>query len=105
MSRIVMKFGGTSVGSVDRIKNVSNIVQSVYDEGHEVVVVLSAMAGDTDRLLNITKDIYGPGKCEECSNVGYQGRVGVYEVLAITPTLSEMIGEATLDSDGRALNA
>ena len=31
MSRIVMKFGGTSVGSVDRIKNVSNIVQSVYD--------------------------------------------------------------------------
>ena len=37
MSRIVMKFGGTSVGSVDRIKNVSNIVQSVYDEGHEVV--------------------------------------------------------------------
>ena len=34
MSRIVMKFGGTSVGSVDRIKNVSNIVQSVYAEVH-----------------------------------------------------------------------
>ena len=38
MSRIVMKFGGTSVGSVDRIKNVSNIVQSVYDEGHELLL-------------------------------------------------------------------
>ena len=36
-----MKFGGTSVGSIDRIQNVSNIVKSVYDEGHEVVVVLS----------------------------------------------------------------
>ena len=57
MSRIVMKFGGTSVGSVDRIKNVSNIVQSVYAEGHEIVVVLSAMAGETDRLINLTKDI------------------------------------------------
>ncbi len=33
MSRIVMKFGGTSVGSIDRIQNVSNIVKSVYDEG------------------------------------------------------------------------
>ena len=57
MSRIVMKFGGTSVGSIDRIQNVSNIVKSVYDEGHEVVVVLSAMAGETDRLINLTKDI------------------------------------------------
>ena len=65
MSRIVMKFGGTSVGSIDRIQNVSNIVKSVYDEGHEVVVGLSAMAGETDRLINLTKDISDNFSAEE----------------------------------------
>ena len=80
MSRIVMKFGGTSVGSVDRIKNVSNIVQSVYDEGHEVVVVLSAMAGETDRLINLTKDISDDFNKEEYDVVissGEQVSVGL----------------------------
>ena len=57
MSRIVMKFGGTSVGSVDRIKNVSKIVKSEFDKGNQVVVVLSAMAGETDRLIDLTKGI------------------------------------------------
>ena len=57
MSRIVMKFGGTSVGSVERIKNVSKIVKSEFDKGNQVVVVLSAMAGETDRLIDLIKDI------------------------------------------------
>ena len=57
MSRIVMKFGGTSVGSVERIKNVSNIVKNEFDKGNQIVVVLSAMAGETDRLIGLTKDI------------------------------------------------
>ena len=57
MSRIVMKFGGTSVGSIDKIKNVANIVKTSFSEGHEVVVVLSAMAGETDRLINLTNDL------------------------------------------------
>ena len=57
MSRIVMKFGGTSVGSIDKIKNVANIVKTTFSEGHEVVVVLSAMAGETDRLINLTNDL------------------------------------------------
>jgi len=52
MSRIVMKFGGTSVGSIDRIQNVSNIVKSVYDEGHEVVVVLF-LAGHENTTIPI----------------------------------------------------
>ena len=80
MSRIVMKFGGTSVGSVDRIQNVSNIVKSVYDEGHEVVVVLSAMAGETDRLINLTKDIsddFNPEEYDVVISSGEQVSVGL----------------------------
>lgn len=57
MSRIVMKFGGTSVGSVDRINHVSSIVKSEFDLGNQVVVVLSAMAGETDKLISLTKDL------------------------------------------------
>jgi len=52
-----MKFGGTSVGSVDRINHVSSIVKSEFDSGNQVVVVLSAMAGETDKLINLTKDL------------------------------------------------
>mgnify|MGYP001352378630 CR=1 FL=1 len=80
MSRIVMKFGGTSVGSIDRIQNVSNIVKSVYDEGHEVVVVLSAMAGETDRLINLTKDIsddFSPEEYDVVISSGEQVSVGL----------------------------
>ena len=56
MSRIVMKFGGTSVGGVERIKHVADIVKSEFDLGNQVVVVLSAMSGETDKLINLTKD-------------------------------------------------
>ena len=80
MSRIVMKFGGTSVGSIDRIQNVSNIVKSIYDEGHEVVVVLSAMAGETDRLINLTKDIsdnFSPEEYDVVISSGEQVSVGL----------------------------
>ena len=65
MSRIVMKFGGTSVGSVERIKNVSNIVKNEFDKGNQIVVVLSAMAGETDRLIGLTKDISEEFNSEE----------------------------------------
>lgn len=57
MSRIVMKFGGTSVGSVERINHVAEIIRSEVEEKNQVVVVLSAMAGETDRLVNLTKDL------------------------------------------------
>ncbi len=51
MSRITMKFGGTSVGSVEAIANVVEIVQEAQQQGHQVIVVVSAMAGITDALL------------------------------------------------------
>ncbi|MBS0561232.1 MAG: aspartate kinase [Proteobacteria bacterium] len=51
MSRIVMKFGGTSVADLDRIRAVAARVKRVVDEGHEVAVVVSAMAGVTNQLV------------------------------------------------------
>ncbi len=51
MSRIVMKFGGTSVADLDRIRNVALRVKREVDAGHEVAVVVSAMAGTTNQLV------------------------------------------------------
>src|SRR6188508_2333393 len=51
MSRLVMKFGGTSVADIDRIRNVARHVKREVDAGHEVAVVVSAMAGATNRLV------------------------------------------------------
>ncbi len=49
MSLIVQKFGGTSVGSIERIENVARKVISTKAQGNDVIVVVSAMAGETDR--------------------------------------------------------
>lgn len=51
MARLVLKFGGTSVGDAERIKNVARRVKAVVDQGHEVAVVVSAMAGETNKLV------------------------------------------------------
>ncbi len=51
MSRLVMKFGGTSVADVGRIRNVARHVQREVEAGHEVAVVVSAMAGKTNELV------------------------------------------------------
>lgn len=53
MALIVQKFGGTSVADIDKIKNVAEKVIKVKKAGNQVVVVLSAMAGETDRLINL----------------------------------------------------
>lgn len=57
MARLVMKFGGTSVGSVDRIKNVAAKVKREVDAGNQVAVVVSAMSGETNRLVDLCKQI------------------------------------------------
>src|SRR5258707_1313085 len=51
MGRLVMKFGGTSVASIDRIRNVARHVKREVDAGHDVAVVVSAMAGKTNELV------------------------------------------------------
>jgi aspartate kinase len=57
MPRIVQKYGGTSVGDVDRIKNVAGRIKSARDEGNEIVVVLSARAGVTNELIARAKSL------------------------------------------------
>ncbi|MDC4205232.1 MAG: hypothetical protein MPW14_20875 [Candidatus Manganitrophus sp.] len=54
---IVQKFGGTSVGTTDRIKNVARRVAQARAEGNDVVVVVSAMSGETDRLIGLAHQI------------------------------------------------
>jgi aspartate kinase len=60
MSRLVMKFGGTSVADIERIRNVARHVEREVKAGHKVAVVVSAMAGATDRLV---------GWCKEAASV------------------------------------
>ncbi len=57
MALIVQKYGGTSMGSVERIEHVANKVKGFVDRGDQVVVVVSAMSGETDRLLKLAKSI------------------------------------------------
>jgi aspartate kinase len=56
MSRLVLKFGGTSVADIDRIRNVARHVQREYEAGHDVAVVVSAMAGKTNELVAWCRD-------------------------------------------------
>ncbi len=57
MARIVQKFGGTSLADVDRLRVVAQRVKTEVDAGHEVVVVVSAMAGDTDALAQRVREV------------------------------------------------
>lgn len=57
MALIVHKYGGTSVGSVDRIANVAHRLEKWHRAGHQLVVVVSAMSGETDRLINLAKKV------------------------------------------------
>ncbi|MBU6372007.1 MAG: aspartate kinase [Alphaproteobacteria bacterium] len=59
MSRLVMKFGGTSVGDVDRIRRVARIVAAERKPGRGLAVVVSAMSGETDKLVKLARDAGG----------------------------------------------
>jgi aspartate kinase len=57
MSLVVQKFGGTSVADIERIRNIANRVSKTYDQGNDVVVILSAMAGITDNLVTMAHNV------------------------------------------------
>ena len=57
MAKKILKFGGTSVGSVKRIIHAANIIKKQHEEGHELIVVVSAMAGKTNELISYSKEI------------------------------------------------
>ena len=65
MALIVQKYGGTSVADLDRIRNVANRVVAAYNQGNNVVVILSAMAGITDSLIDMAQQVtHNPEKRE-----------------------------------------
>lgn len=57
MALIVQKYGGTSVGSLDRIRNVANRIKTLREEGNKVVAVVSAMGGVTDKLIGMASEL------------------------------------------------
>jgi aspartate kinase len=57
MIKKVLKFGGTSVGTIERIQHVASIIQKEHNTGNEVIVVVSAMSGKTNELINFSKGI------------------------------------------------
>ncbi len=57
MVKKVLKFGGTSVGSIDRVQHVAKIIEKEYKNGNQLIVVVSAMSGKTNELLNLSKNI------------------------------------------------
>jgi aspartate kinase len=57
MALVVQKYGGTSVGDIDRIRNVARRVIRTKEEGHQVVVVVSAMSGETDKLIRLAQQV------------------------------------------------
>ena len=75
MARLVMKFGGTSVADIDRIRNVARHVKREVDAGHEVAVVVSAMAGTTDQLVKL---------CEEAPRSGIIFESREYDAVVAT---------------------
>jgi aspartate kinase len=77
---IVQKYGGTSVGSTDRIKNVAKRVAKFKAKGHQVVVVLSAMSGETNRLIGLAKEIQenpDPRELDVIISTGEQVTIGL----------------------------
>jgi aspartate kinase len=83
MALIVHKYGGTSMGSVERIKNVAQRVAKWHAAGHDMVVVPSAMSGETNRLLALAKDISAnpdPRELDAIAATGEQVSVGLLAI-------------------------
>jgi aspartate kinase len=80
MSLIVQKYGGTSVGSTERIRNVARRVAKWKARGHDVVVVVSAMSGETNRLIALAKEIQphpDPRELDVDASTGEQVTIGL----------------------------
>nr|WP_320048399.1 aspartate kinase [uncultured Desulfuromonas sp.] len=78
MALVVQKYGGTSVGTTDKIRNVAKRVARTYDEGNDVVVIVSAMAGETNKLVALSQEM-----CEFPSEREYDVLVSTGEQVTI----------------------
>src|SRR5882757_10480406 len=89
MSRIVQKYGGTSVGDVERIKKVAERIKSFRDEGHEMVIVVSARAGVTNELIARAKAVCANPSERELDQLL---SIGEQETIALTAMALHGIG-------------
>jgi aspartate kinase len=78
MALVVQKFGGTSVGTIEKIRNVARRVARTYDDGNDVIVVVSAMAGETNKLVALADEM-----CEFPSEREYDVLVAAGEQVSI----------------------
>ena len=84
MARIVMKFGGTSMAGIERIRHVAGLVKREADRGNDVAVVVCAMAGETDRLVQLCKEAAPLYDAREYDVVVASGEQVTAGLLAIT---------------------
>ncbi|MGB3428122.1 MAG: aspartate kinase [Burkholderiaceae bacterium] len=80
MALIVHKYGGTSVGNVERIRNVARRLEKWHRAGHQLVVVVSAMSGETNRLIALAKEIQAspdPRELDVIASTGEQVTIGL----------------------------
>jgi aspartate kinase len=80
---VVQKYGGTSVGNIERIKNVVKKIKKAVDAGNKVVVVSSAMSGETDRLLGLTRELSSrpdPREQDMVVSTGEQVAIGLVAI-------------------------
>jgi aspartate kinase len=83
MSLIVQKYGGTSMGSVERIEHVAAKIAATREQGHQVVVVVSAMSGETDRLLKLARSVHARGSAREMDQIAATGEQVTIGLLAL----------------------
>jgi len=86
MALIVQKYGGTSVGSAERILAVAKRVEKWRAAGHQLVVVVSAMSGETNRLLALAKEIAAnpdPRELDVVASTGEQVTIGLLAMALI----------------------
>src|SRR5437773_3398426 len=80
MALIVQKYGGTSVGNAERIRNVARRIAHFHREGHQLVVVVSAMAGETNRLISLAHELShnpSPRELDVVAAFGEQDTIGL----------------------------
>lgn len=111
MAVLVQKFGGTSVGSLERIQRVAERIRQTRDDGHEVVVVVSAMSGETNRLTDMGRQIAPKGAAEYMDVLLASGEQVTISLLSLAlaeigvtalPLLAHQVAIRTDEQFGRA---
>ncbi|MDB4704632.1 aspartate kinase, partial [Akkermansiaceae bacterium] len=98
MALIVQKYGGTSVGSIDRIKKVASRIKAEREKGNQVVAVISAMGGETDKLIALASELSQSPKERELDVLLSSGEQ--QSIALLTIALNEM-GIEAVSATGR----